>query len=600
MYSEKRIRIVFISDASYVGGAEKYVELLMLGLDRERYEPVLVTPDRGELEGLRNSVVESGMESLTTPERSLSSAAGAGRLRAMLKRLGPDIVHVNMPGPFDCFYGLPAAVAALAGIRRIVTTEHLPMVELAGQFARRGGVFDLWPFALPQPVRLEFFGDRIERMRFFDPVTQRSTGELEALDVSTAAVRGDEPTSPDQVSLLSHLPADSVLVFEGAESAQERAASYLARLADPRGTFSFEGLWRAAGRFSRLLVNPLPVPEGDGAVNFRVGSVERFGGDVAAVKRELEDLCRRHRVVVFCDNAAEAQRLEELLADTSLTRGGRFETEVGPLSRGFRLDEMNLLLVPNRELFQRYADRRPVKPRRRGRPIESFLELARGDYVVHVAHGIARFVGMELIQRDGTREECLVLEFADRVRVYVPASRIELVQKYVGGFERYPKLSRLGTAAWERSKRTVKEAVTDLAAEMIRLQAVRASQPGIAYPEDTAWQREFEASFIYAETPDQLEALAAIKQDMQSRKPMDRLLCGDVGYGKTELAIRAAFKAVEAGKQVAVLCPTTVLALQHMERFSERFQTEGDWAIHVMTADARPEQVWTKKGLRQC
>jgi len=448
--------------------------------------------------------------------------------------------------------------------------ERLPMVELAGQFAVRGGVFDLWPFALKQPLRLEFFGDRIENLRFFDPITQRSTERADAVDVSSASVRGGPSTATDQVSLLTLVPADTVIAVLQPESAQERAASYLARLADPRGTFSFEGLWRASARFDRVLMSPLPVPPGRGAVNFRIGSVERFSGDVATVKRELADLCRRHAVAVFCDNAAEAERLEELLADTSTVAGGRLMTEVGPLTHGFRLDEIDLVLLPNRELFHRYADRRVVRPRRRGRPIESFLELAHGDYVVHVTHGIARFLGMEVVERETSREDCLVLEFADRVRVYVPANRIELVQKYVGGFERYPRLSRLGTSAWERSKRTVKEAVTDLAAEMLRLQAVRASQPGIAYPADSAWQREFDAAFIYAETPDQLEALGAIKQDMLAAKPMDRLLCGDVGYGKTELAMRAAFKVVEAGRQVALLVPTTILAEQHGRTFTER------------------------------
>jgi transcription-repair coupling factor (superfamily II helicase) len=512
------------------------------------------------------------------------------------------------------------------------------MVDLAGQFALRGGVFDLWPFALERPLRIEFFGDRIENIRFFDPITQRSTESVPAVDVSSAAMRRDEAAARQEVSLLALLPPEIVIAVVEPESVQERATSYLARLRDPRGTHSFEGLWRAFGRFGRVLLSPMPVmvspapaktgsdptektsrgltpfspapglgsgspppaagqgqgggaagaapfatpsptlphPEGGNqgptplSVNFLFGSVERFSGDVATVKRELADLCQRHAVAVFCDNAAEAQRLRELLADAPPHVAERLVAELGSLTHGFRVPEIDLVLLPNRELFHRYADRRVVKPRRRGRPIESFVELARGDYVVHVTHGIALYQGMETVDGENGREDCLVLEFADKVRLYVPANRIELVQKYVGGFERYPDLSRLGTSVWEKRKAQVKEAVTDLAAEMLRLQARRASQPGIAYPADSTWQREFEASFIYAETPDQTEAIGAIKRDMETPRPMDRLLCGDVGYGKTELAMRAAFKVVESGRQVAVLVPTTILAEQHGRTFAER------------------------------
>ena len=505
---------------------------------------------------------------------------------------------------------VPSAEAILAATRRLaVGEEHPPeglaewlveagfereaMVELAGQFAVRGGVFDLWPFALRQPLRIEFFGDRIERLRFFDPLTQRSGDGVDAVDVSSPRFSGSPDDRRDQVSLLRHLPENALAVVVEPESVQERAQAYLSRLSDPRGTYSFEGLWRGFRETGLVQLNPLPVSEkGSGVVcakhpkglqandsrplfrtsrvNFNIGSVQRFSGDVASVKRELSDLCQRDTVAVFCDNAGEVKRLGELFADAPARKSGRLLTEIGALTRGFRLPEINLCLVPNRELFHRYADRRVVKPRRRGRAIESFLELARGDYVVHVTHGIGRFVGMEIIERDDRREECMVVEFADKVRVYVPASRIELVQKYVGGFERYPKLSKLGTTSWDKRKAAVKEAVTDLAADMLHLQAVRASQPGLAYPDDTAWQREFEASFIYAETPDQLEALEAIKRDLRTERPMDRLLCGDVGYGKTELAMRAAFKVVEAGKQVGVLVPTTILAEQHGRTFAER------------------------------
>jgi transcription-repair coupling factor (superfamily II helicase) len=211
-------------------------------------------------------------------------------------------------------------------------------------------------------------------------------------------------------------------------------------------------------------------------------------------------------------------------------------------------------------------------PRRRleSRAIDSFLDLAEGDLVVHVSHGIARYRGMDVLEKNGRTEEHLILEFREGTRVYVPATKIDLVQKYVGGGNTEPELSKIGGTSWQKRKEKVESAVLDLASEMIDLQALRETKPGIACPPDTEWQAEFEAAFPYEETPDQLTTLVEIKNDMEKPRPMDRLICGDVGYGKTELAIRAAFKTIDNGRQVAVLVPTTVLAEQHFRTFGER------------------------------
>jgi transcription-repair coupling factor (superfamily II helicase) len=230
------------------------------------------------------------------------------------------------------------------------------------------------------------------------------------------------------------------------------------------------------------------------------------------------------------------------------------------------------VVLGGQQLFHREEVRR-VEPRRRleSRAIDSFLDLNDGDLVVHVSHGIARYHGMQVLTNHGKTEEHLELEFKDGVRLYVPASKIDLVQKYVGGSKTDPELSKLGGTSWQKKKDRVQAAVIDLAAEMVQLQALRESKPGTACPPDTEWQAEFEAAFPYQETPDQLTTLAEIKQDMQKSRPMDRLVCGDVGYGKTELAMRAAFKTVDNGRQVAVLVPTTVLAEQHFRTFGQRF-----------------------------
>jgi transcription-repair coupling factor (superfamily II helicase) len=227
-------------------------------------------------------------------------------------------------------------------------------------------------------------------------------------------------------------------------------------------------------------------------------------------------------------------------------------------------------ILTNREIFHRYQERREVRRLPAGRPVDAFWDLKTGDWVVHLTHGIGRFQQIVRMKKRGRWQEFLVIEYREGVKLYVPASRIDLVQKYVGAKGIRPKLSLLGGQAWSRKKEEVAEAVEDFAAELLEMQAIRNAQEGIRFPRDDEWQREFEASFPFPDTPDQAEGCEAIKSDMEALRPMDRLVCGDVGYGKTELAVRAAFKAATAGYQVVVLVPTTVLAEQHLRTFTER------------------------------
>jgi len=274
-------------------------------------------------------------------------------------------------------------------------------------------------------------------------------------------------------------------------------------------------------------------------------------------------------VFVVCQTEAEGRRLADIFGSTQLAREGKLHFPIGSLQNGFRLVPDRIVLLSSGELFRRADLRRPAR-RRLSRVLDSFVELREGDLVVHVAHGIARYRGLKLLEKNGQVEEHLVLEFQGQTKLYVPSSKIGLVQKYVGGAKSRPTLAKLGGRMWGRQKDKVQAAVTDMAADMLELQAARSSRPGIAFPADTEWQREFDASFPYQETGDQLVTIEAIKDDMCRARPMDRLLCGDVGYGKTEVAMRAAFKAVGAGYQVAVLVPTTVLAEQHHRTFSAR------------------------------
>ncbi len=253
--------------------------------------------------------------------------------------------------------------------------------------------------------------------------------------------------------------------------------------------------------------------------------------------------------------------------------------------RGYRLLSERVVVLSDHELFNRTEVRRQ-KARRGKRPesraIDSFLDLKEGDLVVHLSHGIARFRGMELLDNEGRQEEHLKLEFRDSLKMLVPVSLIHLVQKYIGGAKVAPQLSALGGTGWAGKKKRVAEAVADMASDMLRLQAARASKPGVAYPPDSHWQKEFEAAFPYVETDDQVDAIAAIKEDLERSRPTDRLICGDVGFGKTEVAMRAAFKIIDSGRQVAILVPTTVLAEQHFRTFRDRM-AEYPFSIEVLS-----------------
>ena len=246
------------------------------------------------------------------------------------------------------------------------------------------------------------------------------------------------------------------------------------------------------------------------------------------------------------------------------------ELRIGHLSKGFQFSDIQIAILAHHEIFHRYKQRREVKKPIQTRAIDSFLDLKKGDYVVHISHGIGRFLGMETLEEEGYKREYLIIEYDERTKIYVPATKIELVQKYIGSSDHRPRLDKIGSKYWEIRKKRAENAAADIASDLLHVQALRNAKEGIVYPNDTDWQTEFEAEFIYEETPDQIQVIRDIKKDMESKRPMDRLICGDVGYGKTEIAMRGAFKSVMFGKQVAVLVPTTILAQQHYSTFSER------------------------------
>ena len=465
--------------------------------------------------------------------------------------------------------------------------QNTDAVELPGEFSRRGGILDVYSPDAEAPHRLELFGDDIDSIRQFSPQTQRSLGELERADWAAIGMRyAERGTQNVKGHFGDYLPEDAWVVLVEAADLSDQGRQYRDRVSDPAGLFSVAEVFKRLLCFPSVTVSALPSPSVEATFRLHVESVERFSGDVSRVRDELDAVAARERVLIACHNDGECKRLNEVLESGQLAQSDRLRLVVGRVRAGFRLvDPVGVVVLGGQELFHR--DSRPdaglpSAPRRRleSRAIDSFLDLAEGDLVVHLSHGIARYRGMAVLEKNAAdgrtaasarqKEEHLILEFRDGVRVYVPASKIDLVQKYVGGGKTDPELSKLGGTGWQHRKDKVQAAVMDLASEMLQLQAVRESQPGFAFPPDSDWQTEFEAAFPYRETPDQLTTLTELKADMQKARPMDRLICGDVGYGKTELAVRAAFKAVDNGKQVAVLAPTTVLAEQHHRTFSQR------------------------------
>ena len=444
--------------------------------------------------------------------------------------------------------------------------EHVDQVDLVGEFAVRGGIVDIFSPAHNLPVRVEFFGDQIESLRQFDLDTQRSVHTLDSISISSCVNTAAE--TDQRAILFDYLSPKTLLFMEETAGINEAGHIFRNRLEDPDSIYPVETVLRDAAKFDTIYLNRFLCGLCKTSVNFHARSVQRFENRSREALEELLTLAGDHRIHLFCEKPALRQRLLEMLEIKKPPE--KFHLPVGFVHHGFELPEHRLFVLSHHEVFGQHQPHRRIRKIQSTQAIESFADLKTHDLVVHVNHGIGRFRGLKTLTKNGRQEEFLAIEFAGKAVVHVPAGKIELIHKYVGARAARPKLSKLGGRTWERQKQKVSDAVEDMAAELIDFQARRQSSPGISFPSDTTWQTEFEQSFPYQDTKDQAAVNIDIKNDMQLSRPMDRLLCGDVGYGKTELAIRAAFKAVEHGKQVAVLVPTTVLAQQHYRTFTER------------------------------
>lgn len=457
--------------------------------------------------------------------------------------------------------------------------ERVAMVEAPGEFSMRGEIVDVFPLGQDVPLRIELFGDTVESLRTFDPATQRSIETRNQVTVSTIRRTEMFTGGVDRSRILPYLldgGTEPWVVFLDPAAISGRVDRLEATDDPPDSSSRFrEEELRIREALPALSVHRLPIASGKNAVNFHTREVQPAESkEVQAVVERLTEWAEGSTTVeVLCQNEAVQHRFDSLLPDDEEFRG-RIRVEVGEVSHSFVFPELGSVLVTHSELFggkmRRPARRQTWHRRRQFRAVDDFVELSQGDLVVHLVHGIAKYSGLETIEKNGSPSEFHRLTFKDGVALLVPVSKTDLIQKYVGVKGHRPQLSRLGGKAFAKRKQKVAEAAADFAADLLEVQALRNARRGTALPPDSVWQHEFEAAFPFEETPDQLESAARIKENQESRQPMDRLICGDVGYGKTELAMRAAFKVVEAGAQVAVLVPTTVLAQQHFDTFTQR------------------------------
>ena len=528
--------------------------------------------------------------------------------------------------------GLSIAPEAL--LRRLVLAGYrsVPEIGESGEVSRRGGIVDVFGPGLDHPVRLEFDGDTVASLRSFDVTSQRSTGPIEEArlaparellydeDVDARLRPLDAPEAPrtaetDRIrdlvaegiyfegmewaapllglplgSVLDHLAPNTILwVDEPAaverelgdaeretERLEEDARAKTPHL-PPREAL-FDSPERAAGRLATLRRVEAALTTREGASRGEAIALDArpqpsFGRKLDLLRTELKRLSDLGMTrMILCDNRGQAERLEELLG------GDLGGIDIGDLSAGFVLPGAKLAVFTDHEIFARYRRRRARKLRPSAAALRELLTLTPGDYVVHLDHGIGVFRGLKPLTLDGQETECMQIDYAGGDRLFVPIGQLGMVERYSAEEGRAPAVHRLGGTTWARVKAKTRKAIADMAETLLRHYAVRKARPGRAFGPDTPWQRELESSFIYEETPDQLRAIEEVKKDMEAPRPMDRLICGDVGYGKTEVAIRAAFKAIQDGTQVAVLVPTTVLAQQHFTTFSERY---ADYPVRV-------------------
>ena len=480
--------------------------------------------------------------------------------------------------------------------------ERESQIEAPGQFAVRGGIIDVFPLAEEMPVRIELWGDEIDSIRMFDAKSQRSIENISEITIYPASENcfGNNGL----VSFLKYFPENETLLFydephrlqETAETVEAEYTESLKNRADAGmkeegeeelRVFQTKDIISEMNRYSGIGLTTLESKCGlfkvRSVYTVQAKGVNPYNNSIELLTRDLKRLKRNgYRVVLLSGSRTRAKRLAEDLRDYDLSsfysedmqrevKPGEIMAAYGYASEGYEYPMLKFVVISESDIFGRKKKKKKRK-KYEGQRIQDFAELKPGDYVVHENHGIGVYKGIEKIEVEKIVKDYMKIVYAEGGVLYIPVAQMDLIQKYAGADAKKPRLNKLGTIQWGKTKSQVKKAVQIVAKDLVELYAVRQQSEGFVYGPDTVWQKEFEEMFPFEETDDQLQAIEDTKHDMESKKIMDRLICGDVGYGKTEIAIRAAFKAVQEGKQVVCLVPTTILAQQHYNTFVQRLK----------------------------
>lgn len=477
------------------------------------------------------------------------------------------------------------------------------LVANPGEFALRGDILDIYPLNIAYPYRIEFFDDEIDNIRTFNPVSQRTKDSLTEVVIEPADDQLDKLyQNEDYTTILDYLTESGIICFDDIRAIRQNIVQIDARNRDylahetstniKNSRLDFTSIFNQivqAKIYSSLFqvsVNDLKI---DQLLNLHTREPQQFFSQMLLIKNELSVYeLQQQTVIIQADNLVRAKQIKSTFADYGIDITIAAENRLIPNKRqiivdnfnqGFVLPRINLVYLTEHDLFNRQPHiHKKIKSLENAQQIRSYQELNPGDYVVHINHGIGIFEGIKTLESNGKKGDYITITYRNHDQLFVPADQLGVVQKYVASDGKIPKINKLGGNEWAKTKCRVQEKIEDIADELLAIYAHRATEKGFAFLPDDELQRDFEASFPYLETPDQIKAIKEIKLDMQKEKPMDRLLVGDVGFGKTEVALRAAFKAIDSGKQVAFLVPTTILAEQHYATMLERFK---DFPVNV-------------------
>lgn len=480
--------------------------------------------------------------------------------------------------------------------------ERKDFVEGYGDYAVRGGILDIFPFVGDHPLRMEFWGDKIESIREFESLSQRSIRELQSANI--VATFSDRDGENGRIStIFQYLPDDAIVLVEEPDLCEREIEELFQE--GVKGIIPWKELLERSGALPLVLHSNLHKTSD---VHFGSFPQPTFHGSIRLLLEDLrKDTVRTFRQIVACDTVEEESRLRGLLEEEIARReeetreGWQLpELMVEGLHSGFVFPVGSLVLYTEHQTFGRLK-KRGLRKRSgfRGFSQREVYRLKKGDFVVHSEYGVGKFAGLQTIKVRGHDQEVMKILYDEEDALYVNLNFVNSVQKYSSQEGHEPKLTKLGTPQWDRIKARARKRIKDIARGLIRLYAVRKHEPGFAFSADSHWQKEMEASFIYEDTPDQAKATEAVKSDMQEPVPMDRLICGDVGFGKTEVAVRAAFKAALDGMQTAVLVPTTILAQQHYQTFLDRLERYGVRVASLTRFRTAKEQKKTLEGLKE-